>query len=69
MSNASEASTSNQQGAKKGKDNNKDMMGRAEEKLVEINISVSASMGTIKEGQVQEQLESKEDTEELHAEM
>ena len=60
----------NQRGGKKGKDKNKDMMVLVNERLVEINTSISTLTGSIKDmDKPIEELESKGDMEELSVKM
>lgn len=70
ISSASETSTGNQQGGKKGKGKNKNAMGLVEELLVEINSTMCALTGRVDDMDKRlEELESKGDIEKLHREM
>lgn len=72
ISSASESSTGNQQGGKKGKGKgkNKNAMGLVEELLVEINSTMSALTGRVDDMDKRlEELESKGDIEKLRREM
>ena len=59
-----------QQGGKKGKEDNKDVMGLVEEQLVEINTTMSSPMGRVDDMERRiEELGSEGDMEEFHREM
>jgi len=70
MLRAGEASTSNQQGSKKGKDKNKDLAVLVNEKLAEVNNSIITLTGRVDKIEKHiEELESEGDLEELCGEM
>jgi len=70
MPSASEASTGNQQGGKKGKDKNKDLAVLVDDKLAEVNNSIITLTGRVdKMEKCIEELESKGDLEELREKM
>ena len=70
ISSASEASTGNQQGGKKGKDKNKDFAVLVDDKFVKVNNSIITLTGRVDEMEKRiEELESKGNLEELCGEM